>query len=110
MDYKFYDRDALIKEQISQLSKNRFGISTDTYNSIIDDRNTDSELLFLLLTKRNKFDICDGTVQDGIPQDIADALYYDSEYHPDEVVFVTTDKEKARTANLYFGEDSIMVI
>lgn len=46
----------------------------------------------------------------GVNQDIADALFYDREYHPDEVVFVTTEKEVAEMANLYFGEDSIMVI
>lgn len=49
-------------------------------------------------------------VYDNTPQSVLDALYYDREYHPDEVRFVTTDKETAKIANKYFGEDSIKLI
>ena len=71
------------------------------------------------LTQSNRFDVIENiahdydygcTVYDNTDPEILSALYYDREYYPDEVMFITTNKDKARKANLYFGEDSIYVI
>lgn len=75
-------------------------------------------LLFHLLTKMGTFDIVEVPddydygckVYEDTPQVVLNALYYDREYHPDEVVFVTVNKELAKIANKYFGEDSIRLL
>lgn len=83
------------------------------------ENDLDSALLFHLLTKQNLFDIirdyspeydygCE--IYKGTPKSVLNALYYDREYHPDEVCFATTDKEVAKIANKYFGDDSIKII
>lgn len=118
MANRFYDKEALKKENLNNL-KNRFGISSKTYDDLISDNNIDMELLFLLLTKTNTFDIIENNdlnydygckIHENTNQEILNALYYDREYYPDEVVFVTDDKNTADIANLYFGEDSIKII
>lgn len=54
-----------------------------------------NDIAFSLLMKRNKFDIIEPNADTNtdIPMDLALALDY-NEYHPDEVVFVTTDTDK----------------
>ena len=117
MYYKFYDKEALKKSSLDKLNY-RFGISSNDYDELIMEKNLDTSLLFHLLTKMGSFDIIEVpenynygcTIYPGTPQVVLNALYYDREYHPDEVVFVTTDKELAKIANKYFGDDSIRVI
>lgn len=117
MSYKFYDKEALKKAPLEKL-KHRFGVSSTDYDELIMEKNLDTTLLFHLLTRMGSFDIIEVpadynygcTVYPGTPQIVLNALYYDREYHPDEVVFVTTDKELAKIANKYFGDDSIRVI
>lgn len=41
---------------------------------------------------------------------LAAALDYDIYCHPDETIFVTGDPDIAKTANYFFGEDSIILL
>ena len=41
---------------------------------------------------------------------LACAYAYDSNQHPDETIFVTTNPEIAEIANRFFGEDSIELL
>ena len=43
-------------------------------------------------------------------QELAAAVHYDNNIHPDQVVFVCTDAKEALTANLFFGSDSIIIV
>lgn len=107
MNYRFYDYESLVKQNTDNLLKQRFAISNNTYQKVI---NTDTgNLLYLLMASRNKFDICyEESVQDmGIPIEVALAIQYEKMCHPDELIFVTSNKEYAKIANKYFGEDSV---
>ena len=111
MIYKFYDYGSLIKQDPKDLLKSRFAISNGTYQRVLSEDAGD--LLFLLMTSRNKFDVCyeEGLTSDGsIPIELALAVQYEMMFHPDEVEFITCDKKMAEIANRYFGEDSIRLI
>jgi len=41
---------------------------------------------------------------------LAAAYHFDRTQHPDETVFITGNQELAETANLFFGEDSIILV
>ena len=41
---------------------------------------------------------------------LAAAIDYDNKIHPDETIFVTTNLNAAKIANLFFGEDSIILL
>ena len=41
---------------------------------------------------------------------LAAAYHYDKTQHPDATVFITGSPELAETANLFFGEDSIILV
>ena len=65
------------------------------------------------MTSRNKFDICYEEsigMTDEIPSELALAIQYEKMCHPDETIFVTSDKDMADIANRYFGEDSIELL
>ena len=47
---------------------------------------------------------------DEIPSELALAIQYEKICHPDETIFVTSDKDMADIANRYFGEDSIELL
>jgi hypothetical protein len=109
--YKFYDYESFIKQNPKDLLKCRFAISSSTYQKVFAEDTGD--LLFLLMTSRNKFDIChEESVDtlDEIPSEVALAIQYDRMCHPDETIFVTSNKDLAEVANRYFGEDSIELL
>lgn len=111
MIYKFYDYESFIKQNPKDLLKCRFAISNSTYQKVFTEDAGD--LLFLLMTHRNKFDICyeeSTEMTDEIPSELALAIQYEKMCHPDETIFVTSDKELAEVANRYFGEDSIELL
>lgn len=111
MIFKFYDYESFIKQNPKDLLKCRFAISNSTYQKVFSEDTGD--LLFLLMTSRNKFDICyEESVEmtDEIPSELALAIQYEKMCHPDETIFVTSDKELAEVANRYFGEDSIELL
>ena len=110
MVYKFYDYESFIKQKEENLLKQRFAISNSTYQKIFDSDNGD--MLYFLLTNRNKYDVCyEESIGDTeIPIEIALAMQYEKMCHPDELVFVTSDKKKAEIANQYFGQDSIIYL
>ena len=111
MIYKFYDYESFIKQNPKDLLKCRFAISNSTYQRVFNEDTGD--LLFLLMTSRNKFDICyeeSIEITDNIPSELALAIQYENMFHPDETVFVTNDEEMAKIANRYFGEDSIELL
>ena len=111
MIYKFYDYESFIKQKSKDLLSCRFAISNSTYQKVFSEDTGD--LLFLLMTSRNKFDICyEESIEmtDEIPSELALAIQYDKMCHPDETIFVTSDKEVAEIANRYFGEDSIELL
>ena len=111
MIYKFYDYGSFIKQNPKDLLKCRFAISNSTYQKVFSEDTGD--LLFLLMTSRNKFDICHEEsieITDEIPSELALAIQYDKMCHPDETIFVTSDKKVADIANRYFGEDSIELL
>ena len=111
MIYKFYDYESFIKQNPKDLLKCRFAISNATYQKVFSEDTGD--LLFLLMTSRNKFDICyeeSVEVTDEIPSELALAIQYEKMCHPDETIFVTSDKDMADIANRYFGEDSIELL
>lgn len=111
MFYKFYCYEALIKEDVKKLFQSRFAISANTYDRIITE-NANMDLLFGMMTKRNMYDVCHNlnSVKDDIPDELKIAIEYENGYHPDEVIFVTTNKEMAIVANKYFGSDSIKLM
>ena len=111
MIYKFYDYESFIKQNPKDLLKCRFAISNSTYQKVFSEDTGD--LLFLLMTSRNKFDICYEEsigMKDEIPSELALAIQYEKMCHPDETIFVTSDKDMANIANRYFGEDSIELL
>lgn len=111
MIYKFYDYESFIKQSPKDLLNCRFAISNSTYQKVFTEDTGD--LLFLLMTSRNKFDICyEESIEmtDEIPSELALAIQYEKICHPDETIFVTSDKEVAEIANRYFGEDSIELL
>lgn len=111
MIYKFYDYESFIKQNPKDLLKCRFAISNSTYQKVFTEDAGD--LLFLLMTSRNKFDICyEESIEmtDEIPSELALAIQYEKMCHPDEAIFVTSDKDMADIANRYFGEDSIELL
>jgi hypothetical protein len=111
MIYKFYDYESFIKQNPKDLLKCRFAISNSTYQKVFSEDTGD--LLFLLMTSRNKFDICyEESIEmtDEIPSELALAIQYEKICHPDETVFVTSDKDVAEIANRFFGEDSIELV
>ena len=110
MVYKFYDYESFVKQKEENLLKQRFAISNSTYQKIFDSDNGD--MLYFLLTNRNKYDVCyEESIGDTeIPIEIALAIQYEKMCHPDELVFVTSDKKKAEIANQYFGQDSIIYL
>lgn len=111
MIYKFYDYESFIKQNPKDLLRCRFAISNRTYQRVLSEDTGD--LLFLLMTSRNKFDICyeeSIELSDEISAELALAIQYEKMCHPDETIFVTSDKELAEVANQYFGEDSIELI
>lgn len=111
MIFKFYDYESFIKQNPKDLLKCRFAISNSTYQKVFAEDTGD--LLFLLMTSRNKFDICyeeSLEMTDEIPSELALAIQYEKMCHPDETIFVTSDKDMAAIANRYFGEDSIELL
>ena len=111
MIYKFYDYESFIKQKPKDLLKDRFAISNSTYQKVFSEDTGD--LLFLLMTSRNKFDICyeeSVEIMDELPTELALAIQYEKMCHPDETIFVTSDKDVAEIANRYFGEDSIELL
>ena len=111
MIFKFYDYESFIKQNPKDLLKCRFAISNGTYQKVFSEDTGD--LLFLLMTSGNKFDICyeeSIEISDEIPSELALAIQYEKMCHPDETIFVTSDKELAEIANRYFGEDSIELL
>ena len=111
MIYKFYDYESFIKQNPKDLLKCRFAISNSTYQKVFSEDTGD--LLFLLMTSRNKFDVCyEESIEmvDEIPVELALAIQYEKMFHPDETVFVTSSKDLAEIANKYLGEDSIELL
>ena len=111
MIYKFYDYESFIKQNSKDLLECRFAISNSTYQKVFSEDTGD--LLFLLMTSRSKFDICyeeSIDVPEGMSSELALAIQYEKMCHPDEMVFVTSNKETAEIANRYFGEDSIELL
>ena len=111
MIYKFYDYESFIKQNTKDLLKCRFAISNNTYQKVFTEDTGD--FLILLMTNRNKFDICyeeSIEIPEGMPVELALAIQYEKMFHPDEVIFVTSDEEVADIANRYFGEDSIELL
>ena len=111
MIYKFYDYESFIKQNPKDLLECRFAISNSTYQKVFSEDTGD--LLFLLMTSRNKFDVCyeeSVEITDEIPSELALAMQYEKMCHPDETIFVTSDKDMADIANRYFGEDSIELL
>ncbi len=111
MIYKFYDYESFIKQNPKDLLKCRFAISNSTYQKVFSEDTGD--LLFLLMTSRNKFDICyEESIEmaNNIPSELALAIQYENMFHPDETVFVTCNKEVAEIASRYFSEDSIELL
>lgn len=111
MVYKFYDYESLIKQDINTLSKQRFAMSNSTYQKIFNEDT--GNLLYLLMTSRNKYDICyEESIEHkkDIPMEIALAMQYEKMCHPDELIFVTSNKDYAEIANRYFGTDSIIYL
>ena len=101
----------IIKEyQVKKLFQKRFAVSIDTYDKVIALVPND-ELMYQFLVNRNKLDVCiDKMDIETENEDIKFAMSYDKDCHPDEVVFVTDDKDIAEEANRFFGEDSIILI
>jgi hypothetical protein len=111
MIYKFYDEESFMRQNPKDLLKCRFAISSNTYQKVLNEDTGD--LLFILMTSRNKFDICHVEhidTNEDIPVELALAIQYDNMYHPDETIFVTCNEETADIANRYFGEDSIELL
>lgn len=111
MIFKFYDYESFIKQNPKDLLKCRFAISNSTYQKVLSEDT--GELLFLLMTSRNKFDVCyeeSIEITDEIPSELALAIQYEKMCHPDETIFITSDKDMAEVANRYFGEDSIELL
>ena len=110
MIYKFYDYESFVKQKKEDLLKQRFAISNGTYQKIFDSDNGD--MLYFLLTNRNRYDICyeESIGNVDIPIEVALAIQYEKMCHPDELIFVTHHKENAEIANKYFGEDSIIYL
>lgn len=111
MIYKFYDYESFIKQNPKDLLECRFAISNSTYQKVFSEDTGD--LLFLLMTSRSKFDICyeeSIDIPEGMSSELALAIQYEKMYHPDEMIFVTGNKETAEIANRYFGEDSIELL
>ncbi len=132
--FKFYDTSSLLmlKDDLFGENYSRFGISSITLKeleSIKVSAEKDSEikyaarkLLGVLNENWDKFDLIiykpcmlepikekSLSISNDM-QILASALEYDTNYHPDEVVFVTNDMNLKAIANLFFGEDSIEVI
>jgi hypothetical protein len=96
---------------MKDLLKCRFAISNSTYQKVFSEDTGD--LLFLLMTSRNKFDVCyEESIEttEDIPSELALAVQYEKMCHPDELIFVTSNKDTADIANRYFGEDSIVLL
>ena len=111
MIYKFYDYESFIKQNPKDLLKCRFAISNSTYQKVFSEDTGD--LLFLLMTKGSKFDVCHEEsidIPEGMSSELALAIQYENMCHPDEMIFVTSDKKLAEVANRYFGEDSIKLL
>ena len=110
MIYKFYDYESFVKQKKENLLKQRFAISNSTYQKIFDTDN--GEMLYFLLTNRNKYDICyeESIECQDIPMEVALAIQYEKMCHPDELVFITSDKKNAEIANKYLGQDSIIYL
>lgn len=111
MIYKFYDYESFIKQNQRSLLDCRFAISNSTYQKVLEKDSGD--LLFFLMTKRSKYDICyEESLEslNDIPTELALAIQYEKMCHPDELIFVTCNEKTAEVANKHFGEDSILIL
>lgn len=130
--FKFYDTSSLLVMG-SELFNSRFAISSITLEElelIKVSANKDSDikyaarqLLNQLYRNTDKYDVIiyqpemlEPLQKAGLYLDnndmriLACAVYYDTKYHPDEVVFVTNDMALFTLSNLIFGNDSIKMV
>lgn len=112
-EYKFYDTKALI-EDLDNETKN-IVISDLTWHflrenklSFLIDRN-EVEIYFFKEEMLKPFYDKNIEINDNI-RNLAAAFDYDLKRHPDETIFITTDQKTNEIANLFFGEDSIILI
>ncbi len=133
--YNFYDTSSLLLVRDSLFNEktyHRFGISSITLQELENIKvsaDKDSEikyaarcLLGVLNDNFNKFDLVIfkpemlkpikkmGLDVSNDMRILASAIAYDTNFHPDETIFVTNDMNLRSIANLFFGEDSIKVI
>ena len=121
MIYKFYDTaEALLNSPNAFLTKSEMPVLS---SMVIHDLAKSEEGLEILINNLGNYDTylfqyymlspIIERLKEPIAQDIkglAAAFDYDLNRHPDETVFVTENQELALTANLFFGEDSIILI
>ena len=130
--FKFYDTSSLLVMN-DDLFNEHFAISSITLEeleSIKVSANKDSDikdaarqLLNKLYRNSDQYDVIiyqpemlEPLQKAGLYLDnndmkiLACAAYYDTKYHPDEVIFVTNDMALFVLSNLIFGDDSIQMI
>lgn len=113
IEYKFYDTKALIEDLDKEYD--HIVISDLTWNFLEENK-------LSLLIDKNKIEIYSFNekmlkpfydknieINDSI-KNLAVAFDYDLRKHPDETIFITTDKKTSEIANLFFGEDSVILI
>lgn len=133
MDYKFYDTSSLLLKADNLFDeKENIVISSITLQElehIKTSSNKDAEikcaarhLLKQLDKHMDKYDVVfyqpymsklieeKGFEITSDMKILSCAIYYDTDIHPDETIFITNDLALKQLANLFFGQDSIMSI
>lgn len=104
-DYYFVESSAF--ENFDKKNKNCV-VSSYLFKNLPNVENIDIPIIIFkksMLNEIKKIDIPTKNMEE-----LATAIYYDKNIHPDETIFVTSNYYLSIIANLYFGEDSVIFI
>ena len=115
-DIKFYDTEALyLSADYIKNNDDKFIISSITYNYLINDNNFISKILLDIINTTNRCEIIYNNSDNYNIEDIKLRIMLDADFanniiHPDEIIFITWNKDLIENANQYFGDSMIKLI
>lgn len=117
-DIKFYDTEALyLSADYIKNNNDKFIISSITYNYLINDNNVISKMLLDIINTTNRCEIIynnndndNDNIEDIKLKIMLDADFANNINHPDEIIFITGNKNLIENANQYFGDGMIKLI
>ena len=114
-DIKFYDTEALyLSADYIKNNNDKFIISSITYNYLINDNSPISKTLLNIINTTDRCEIVynndNYNIEDIKLRIMSDADFANNIIHPDEIIFITGNKNLIENANQYFGDGMIKLI